>query len=48
MDNITLGHLLLILFASVVLVAWFTIDDEDFNKRFESYRKSGEEDKSHD
>jgi hypothetical protein len=43
MDNSTLGYLLLTLFASVILIAWLTIDDEDFDKRFEQYRKSGED-----
>lgn len=40
----SLGFALFLLFSSVILTAWLTIDDEDFNRRFEEYRKSGEED----
>ena len=44
--NFILGFVFvpLVLFSSVILTAWLTIDDEDFNRRFEEYRKSGEED----
>ena len=44
MNDINLGFTLFLLFCGVILAAWFTIDDEDFNRRFEEYRKSGEED----
>ena len=42
--DVGLGFALFLLFSSVILTAWLTIDDEDFNRRFEEYRKSGEED----
>jgi hypothetical protein len=42
--DVSLGFTLFLLFCGVILTAWLTIDDEDFNRRFEEYRKSGEED----
>ena len=42
--DISLGFTMFLLFSSVILTAWLTIDNEDFNRRFEEYRKSGEED----
>lgn len=42
--DVSLGFTLFLLFSTVILTAWFTIDDEDFNRRFEEYRKSGKED----
>jgi len=42
--DVSLGFMVFMLFSSVIITAWLTIDDEDFNRRFEEYRKSGEED----
>ena len=42
--DFSLGFALFLLFFGVILTAWLTIDDEDFNRRFEEYRKAGEED----
>jgi len=38
------GYLLLFLVSAIVIVAWLTIDDDDFNERFERYRNSTFED----
>jgi|TARA_S200002703_G_scaffold109701_1_gene95392 hypothetical protein len=35
---------LFLLFSGVIIVAWLTIDDEDFNKKYDRYRKSRFED----
>jgi cell division protein FtsL len=43
-DEFSLGYLLLFLFVGVILTAWLTIDDEDFNRKFERHRKSRFED----
>jgi hypothetical protein len=39
-----LGYILFFLFAGVIITAWLTIDDEDFNERFEHNRKARFED----
>jgi hypothetical protein len=39
-----LGYILFAVFAGVIVVAWLTIDDEDFNRKFERHRKSRFED----
>ena len=39
-----LGYILFAVFAGVIVVAWLTIDDEDFSKRFNHNRKSRFED----
>jgi len=39
-----LGYILFAVFAGVIVVAWLTIDDEDFNKRFNHNRKARFED----
>jgi hypothetical protein len=39
-----LGYILFAVFAGVIVVAWLTIDDEDFNERFEHNRKARFED----
>lgn len=39
-----LGYILFAVFAGVIVVAWLTIDDEDFNQRFEHNRKARFED----
>lgn len=39
-----LGYILFFLFAGVIVVAWLTIDDEDFNGRFNHNRKARFED----
>ena len=44
MIEFDIGYALLILFAVVIVVAWLTIDDDDFNKRFEHNRKARFED----
>ena len=44
MIEFNIGYALLILFAVVIVVAWLTIDDDDFNKKFDRYRKSRFED----
>lgn len=44
MSEFNLGIFLFALFSSVIIVAWITIDDEDFNERFEHNRKMRFED----
>lgn len=44
MSEFDLGIFLFVLFAVVIIVAWATIDDEDFNERFEHNRKMRFED----
>ena len=39
-----LGYILFAVFAGVIVVAWLTIDDEDFNERFNHNRRSRFED----
>lgn len=39
-----LGYILFAVFAGVIIVAWLTIDDEDFNERFNHNRKARFED----
>ena len=39
-----LGYILFFLFSGVIVVAWLTIDDEDFNERFNHNRKARFED----
>jgi hypothetical protein len=39
-----LGYILFFLFAGVIITAWLTIDDENFDKKFERHRKSRFED----
>jgi hypothetical protein len=39
-----LGYILFAVFAGVIVVAWLTIDDEDFNERFNHNRKARFED----
>ena len=38
------GWLLVAMVAGIVAVAWLTIDQEEFNRNFERYRKTEEED----
>ncbi len=44
MTEFNLAYFLFFLFASVIIIAWLTIDDEDFNERFEHNRKARFED----
>ena len=44
MIEFNIGYAFLILFAVIIVVAWLTIDDDDFNKRFEHNRKARVED----
>lgn len=44
MIEFNIGYAILILFAVVIVTAWLTIDDDDFNKRFEHNRKARFED----
>ena len=44
MIEFNIGYALLILFAVIIVVAWLTIDDDEFNKRFEHNRKARFED----
>ena len=44
MSEFNLGIFLFALFSGVIIVAWITIDDEDFNERFEHNRKMRFED----
>ena len=44
MIDFNIGYALLILFTVIIVVAWLTIDDDDFNKRFEHNRKARFED----
>lgn len=39
-----IGYAILILFSVVILTAWLTIDDEDFDRKFQRHRKSRFED----
>jgi hypothetical protein len=39
-----IGYAILILFSVVILTAWLTIDDEDFNRKFQRHHKSRFED----
>ena len=38
------GLLLVAMVAVIVAVSWLTIDQEEFNRNFERYRKTEEED----
>tara|TARA_X000001316_G_C880447_1_gene6283 strand:+ start:54 stop:197 length:144 start_codon:yes stop_codon:yes gene_type:complete len=44
MTEFNLAYFLFFLFAGVIITAWLTIDDEDFNERFEHNRKARFED----
>ena len=44
MIEFNLFFFLFLLFSGVIIVAWLTIDDDDFNKRFEHNRKARFED----
>ena len=44
MIEFNIGYALLFLFTGVILTAWLTIDDDEFNKRFEYNRKARFED----
>ena len=44
MVEFNVGHAILILFVVVILTAWLTIDDHDFNKKFQHHRKGRFED----
>ena len=44
MIEFNIGYAILILFFVVIVTAWLTIDDDDFNKRFEHNRKARFED----
>jgi len=38
------GLLLVAMVAVIVVISWLTIDQEEFNRNFERYRKTEEED----
>ena len=38
------GYAILILFSIVIVTAWLTIDDDEFDKKFERHRKGRFED----
>ncbi len=38
------GYAILILFSVVIVTAWLTIDDDEFDKKFERHRKGRFED----
>ena len=38
------GLLLVAMVAGIVIISWLTIDQEEFNRNFERYRKTEEED----
>lgn len=44
MIEFNIGYALLILFAVIIVVAWLTIDDDEFDKKFEHNRKARFED----
>jgi len=44
MIEFNIGYALLFLFTGVILTAWLTIDDDEFDKKFERHRKSRFED----
>jgi hypothetical protein len=44
MIEFNVGYAILILFVVVILTAWLTIDDHDFNKKFQRHRKGRFED----
>lgn len=37
------GLLLVAMVAGIVIISWLTIDQEEFNRNFERYRKTEEE-----
>ena len=44
MIEFNIGYGILILFIVVILTAWLTIDDDEFDKKFERHRKGRFED----
>ena len=44
MIEFNIGYAILILFIVVILTAWLTIDDDDFNEKFRRHRKGRFED----
>lgn len=44
MIEFNVGYAILILFIVVILTAWLTIDDDEFDKKFERHRKGRFED----
>jgi len=43
MSTDCVGFILVAMVATIIVVAWLTIDQEDFNKRFERMKESGQE-----
>ena len=44
MIEFNIGYALLFLFTGVILTAWLTIDNDEFDKKFERHRKARFED----
>lgn len=44
MIEFNVGYAILILFFVVIVTAWLTIDDDEFDKKFERHRKGRFED----
>jgi hypothetical protein len=44
MIELNIGYAILILFIFVILTAWLTIDDDEFNEKFQRHRKGRFED----
>ena len=44
MIEFNVGYAILILFCHVIVTAWLTIDDDDFNEKFQRHRKGRFED----
>ena len=44
MIEFNVGYAILILFIVVILTAWLTIDDDEFDKKFERHREGRFED----
>ena len=44
MTEFNIGYAILILFSVVILTTWLTIDDKDFDSKFQRHRKSRFED----
>jgi len=44
MIEFNIGYAILILFTVVIVTAWLTIDDDEFNEKFKRHRKGRFED----
>jgi len=44
MTEFNIGYAMLFLFAFVIVTAWLTIDDDEFDEKFQRHRKARFED----